>query len=103
MNVTESKLFSAISATTAAFTLKGGRYIFSGLTTIATSGSAYLQTVLPDGSTLITVKDIGGTAAGVTATGSWWQAVDLCPGTYQITLSGTTASDTYAAVTSVPS
>lgn len=98
MNVTESKSFSNISATTAAFPLKGGMY---SLTASATwgGGNIALQVLGPDGSTWIAPLSIGGSANTLTANGQ--QVLNLAAGQYRIAV--TTATAVYAVVASVPS
>jgi hypothetical protein len=73
---TETKQFSNISATTAAFTLTGGRYGFIVTATFG-GGNVALQTLGRDGSTWIPVSSQ--TAANSVA-------VDLAPGQYRIAI-----------------
>lgn len=77
--------FSNISATTAAFTLKGGLY---GLTVSATfgGGNVGLQRFAPDASTYVPVM------TALTAAG--YVSVSLPPGTYKLAV--TTATAVYA-------
>jgi hypothetical protein len=91
-SVTESKQFSNIAATTAQFTLKGGKY---GVAVVATfgGGSVILQGLSLDGTTFVTV------VASFTAAG--YATCDLPPGQYRFTIA--TATAVYASVTSVPS
>lgn len=91
MNVTESVKFANIAATTAAFTLKGGRY---GLAAIATwgGGSVILETLGPDGSTYL--------STGTTFSANGYATVDLPPGTYQVVIA--TATAVYFSASSVP-
>ena len=97
MNVSQSYIASNISATTAAFTLNGGRYVMAAHATWG-GGNITLQLLCPDGSTFVSVKDIGGSANTLTADGS--QTMDCPPGQYRITV--TTASAIYASIASVP-
>lgn len=99
MNVTDSKSFSNISASTALFYLKGGVYSFRVKGTITTSVA--LQALLPDGSSLATVNNVAGTAASVGSGGSGSiDGIYLPPGQYQITLTSATA--VFASVASTP-
>jgi hypothetical protein len=88
---TQSIQFSNISATTAAFTLKGGDY---GLTVTATfgGGNVQLQILGPDGTTWLAV------GAAITANGFVSQT--LPPGQYRFAI--TTATAVFVALTSVP-
>jgi hypothetical protein len=90
MSATESKQFSDISATTAAFSLLGGKY---GLDISATwsSGNAQVETLATDGSTWLNV------GSAVTANGT--STYDLPPGQYRIGISSATA--VYAALTKI--
>jgi hypothetical protein len=87
MSATESRQFSNISATTAAFALLGGKY---GLDISATfgGGNLQLQTLSVDGSTWINV------GSSITANGV--STYDLVPGQYRIAV--TTATAVYAAL-----
>jgi hypothetical protein len=88
---TQSIQFPNISATTAAFAVKGGTY---GLTVSATTfGSVQLQTLSLDGATWLNA------GSAISANGFVSQA--LPPGQYRFLLAG--ASAVYAALTSVPS
>lgn len=91
MPATESKQFSNISATTAAFPLKGGKYSLIATATFG-GGNLQLQILALDGSTWINL----GTA--ITAAGN--QTYDLPPGSYRIAV--TTATAVYASLTTVP-
>lgn len=95
---TEAVAFQNISATTAAFTLRGGRYLFGALATFG-GGSVALQCLMADGSTFTTVTDAAGNAASITVAG--WKTVDLAPGQYKFTIA--TATAVYCNVVSVPS
>ena len=88
-NQQEDIQWKNISSTPAQFWLRGGRY---GLLTQASSrGSATLQRLSPDGSTLINVL------TAITANG--YATVDLPQGLYTLTLSGVTAF--YGELTSI--
>lgn len=78
---TETKQFSNISATTAAFTLTGGRYGFI-VTANFGGGNVALQVLSNDGSTWVNVSNQTA-AAAVT--------VDLPPGSYRIQIATATA------------
>jgi len=86
--------FSNISASTAAFTLRGGKY---GVDAVATfgGGSVKLQKLLGDGTTFQSVS----TATDFTAAG--YAVIDLPPGQYRFTIA--TATAVFCAVTRVPS
>lgn len=74
--------FTALSASTAAFTVLGGRYAIAVNATWG-GGSATLQALMPDGTTYVTV---------LTAfTGDGAAIVDLPPGTYKIAIATATA------------
>lgn len=87
----ESKQFSNISATTAAFSLKGGKYALIASATFG-GGNLQLQALAMDGSTYVNVGS-SITAAGLTT-------YDLPPGTYKIAV--TTATAVYVSLTSIP-
>lgn len=91
MNVTESERFSNIAATTAAFTLKGGRY---GIAAVATwgGGTIELQTLGPDGSTYL--------STGTQFSANGYKTVDLPPGQYKFVVATATAA--FVSVSSVP-
>lgn len=72
-----------VTSTSGQFVLDGGKYFFSAVGSF-NSGTATLQRVGPDGNTMVSV----GTA--LTAAGG--NAVDLPPGTYQVTISGSTTA-----------
>jgi hypothetical protein len=97
MTSSESKLFSNIAATTAAFALKGGRYVMSATATWG-GGNITLQTLLPDGTTYVSPFSIAGTANVLSADGS--TTIDCPPGQYKIKV--TTASGIYASLASIP-
>lgn len=72
-----------VTSTSTQFTLVGGKYWFAAVGTF-NSGTATLQKIGPDGGTLVTA------ATGLTANGS--NVSDLPPGTYQVTISGSTTA-----------
>jgi hypothetical protein len=74
--VSENKTFSNISATTAGFLLKGGKYFLSCIA--STYGTATLQTLGADGSTWLTA------ATAFAANGT--ETADLCAGQYRVAL-----------------
>jgi len=88
----EGKSFSNIAATTAAFSLTGGKY---GASVVGTGfGTVKLQTLLADGSTWQSVS------SGTDFAANGYNTVDLPPGQYRFTIA--TATAVYAAVTRVP-
>lgn len=89
-NKIENNVFSNISASTAAFTLRGGNY---GITVSATfgGGSVTLQRLAPDAVTYVTVVTAF-TAAG-------YASANLPSGTYRLTIA--TATAVYADVVSI--
>ena len=89
---TEAKIFSNIAATTASFTLLGGKYAISANATGA--GTMGLQLVSPDGSTLVPVHTVFGATLG-------FVVVDLPPGTYKFFVATFTAI--YASIARIPS
>jgi hypothetical protein len=90
----EGKSFLNISATTAAFTLQGGKYAACAVATFG-GGSVKLQTLLADGSTWQSVSS----ATDFTTAG--YGVVDLPPGQYRFTIAAATA--VFCAVVRVPS
>ncbi len=72
-----------VTATSSQFQLISGKYWFSAVGTF-NSGTITLQRAGPDGNTLVTV------ITGLTAAGG--SAADLPPGTYQVTVSGSTTA-----------
>lgn len=90
---TEAVSFSNISASTAPFALRGGKY---GVATLATfgGGSVKLQALGPDGSTYLSLSS----ASDFTAAGG--AVVDLPPGQYRFTIA--TATAVYASVCRIP-
>ena len=65
------------------FAITGGKYLFAAVGTF-NSGTITLNRVGPDGNTLVSM------ASGLTAAGS--SVVDLPPGLYQVTISGSTTA-----------
>jgi hypothetical protein len=90
---TDSKSFSNIAATTAAFVLKGGKYLVEALATFG-GGSVKLQALGPDGSTWLSVSSATDFSAAGAAT------VDLPQGQYRFTIA--TASAVYASASGIP-
>ena len=90
---TDGAGFSNISASTAAFKLKGGSY---GIAVAATfgGGSVKLQRLALDGTTYVSMSS----SCDYTAAGG--AIVNLPPGTYRFTIA--TASAVYAEVQGVP-
>jgi hypothetical protein len=95
MNATavDAKAFSNISATTAAFGLKGGKYAVTALGTFG-GGSVKFQTLGPDGSTWISVSSLTDFTVAGDAT------VDIPPGQFRFTIA--TATAVYASVAGIP-
>jgi len=91
---TETVSFSNISATTAAFTLRGGKYGM-GVTATFGGGSVKLQVLLPDNSTFISVS----AGTDFTAAG-YGPAIDLPSGQYRLTVA--TATAIFAWVSRIP-
>jgi hypothetical protein len=89
----DSKEFSNISATTAAFTLKGGYYFLACVATFG-GGNVELQVLGPDQSTYLSAP----TALKLSAAGTI--AGYLTPGQYRFLI--TTATAVYCSVTGVP-
>ena len=84
MRAYEYKTFTNIAATTAAFTLLGGKY---GVEVTATgAGTVKLQRRSLDGATFVSVS-----AATDFATVAGYAVIDLPPGTYQFTVATFTA------------
>lgn len=81
-NQVENKSFSNISATPAAFTLRGGNY---GITVHATwgGGSVTLSRLSPDGSTYV--------STGISFTADGYQNINLPSGTYELVVATATA------------
>lgn len=82
-----------VTLTSDQFQLTGGKYWFSAVGTF-NSGTATLQRIGPDGITPITV------ATGLTTAGG--NTSDLAPGTYQVTISGSTTAALYWEVVRIP-
>ncbi|HEX3885319.1 MAG TPA: hypothetical protein VHW66_21870 [Stellaceae bacterium] len=93
MRAGENVNFKNISATTAPFVLRGGKY---GVDVAAAfgGGSVKLQKVLGDGTSLASVS------SGTDFTAAGFVTVDLPPGTYQFTID--TATAVYANVQRIP-
>jgi hypothetical protein len=89
----EGKSFSNIAATTAAFTLSGGKYAASAFATFG-GGSVKLQALLGNGSTWQSVS------SGTAFTAAGFASVDLPPGQYRFTIE--TATAVFADMTRVP-
>jgi hypothetical protein len=92
-NPTDGISFSAISATPAAFDLKGGYYMLAGVATWG-GGNIELQNLGPDGSTYLSAP----TALKLTANGMI--AGYLPAGTYRLNV--TTASGVSASIAGIP-
>lgn len=93
---TDAKLSSNISATTAAFPLKGGRYIMNVVATFG-GGSVKLQMLAGDGSTWVDPMNILGDANSFAANGS--QTLDLPAGQYRFNVD--TATAVYAVIAGI--
>ncbi|WP_316176261.1 hypothetical protein [Bradyrhizobium sp. SZCCHNRI1073] len=89
----DGKLFSNISASTAAFPLKGGYYMVAAVATFG-GGNVELQLLGPDQTTWLSAP----TALKLTAAGAI--AGYLPPGQYRFTI--TTATAVYCSVAGVP-
>ena len=88
MNVTESKTFTGLTATSPQFRLRGGRYSVQMVAT-AFGTSAALQSLGPDGTTMQTVVTVaGGTSGAASLTAAGQFIVDLAGGDFQFTLVG---------------
>lgn len=94
MTPTDGQSFSDISASTGAFTLKGGYYMVAAVATWS-SGSVELQALGPNGSTWLSAP----TALKLTANGMI--AGYLPPGQYQFTVTGVPTA-LYCSVAGVP-
>jgi hypothetical protein len=75
------------------FQLLGGKYEFAAVGTF-NSGTITLQRIGPDGNTVLTA------ATALTTAGS--NTADLPPGTYQVTISGSTTAALWWEVVRVP-
>jgi len=93
MVASESKSFTNISASTAAFFLNGGDYLVEAVATWG-GGNVELQALGPDGSTYLSLP----TALKLTANGSI--SGYLTPGQYRFTV--TTATAVYCSVARIP-
>lgn len=91
MHATETVKHSNISATTAAFSLRGGKYMLAASATWG-GGTATLEVLGPDGTTWLTA------ATAISANGV--ATADLAPGSYRWAIA--TATAVYLSVTSVP-
>jgi len=89
-NQVERVNFSNISATTAAFTLRGGQYAVDAIATFS-SGSITLQKLAGDGTTYVTALTAF-TAAG-------YATVNLPSGTYRFSIA--TATAVYVQLTAI--
>ena len=89
----DSQAFSNISASTAPFTLAGGRYGADAVATFG-GGSVKLQRLLGDGSTYASVSS----ATDFTAAG--YGTADIPAGQYRFTIA--TATAVYASIARVP-
>lgn len=87
-NVTESIQFANVATTQGPFTLRGGKYLFVVTGSVT---AAQVQALSLDGATYI------GCGTALAAPGT--SVLDLAPGTYQVSLTGTAA---YIMLTSVP-
>jgi hypothetical protein len=92
-NVTDSKTFSNISATTAPFNLKGGNYQVCAVATFG-GGSVKLETLGPDGSTYLPVNSA--TSLSANGCGNTYAA----PGQFEIVIA--TATAVYVSVAAIP-
>lgn len=90
---TDGRLFSNISATTAAFTLNGGYYMVAAVATWG-GGNVELQALGPDAATWLSAP----TALKLTANGMI--AGYLPPGQYRFAV--TTATAVYCSVAGIP-
>ena len=87
----DAQTFSNISASSAAFTLRGGKYAVSAIAT--GTGTMGLQMLMPDGATFNPVHTAFSATTGFTT-------VDLPPGQYKFVIATFTA--VYASVCRVP-
>lgn len=83
--------FTALSATTAGFSVLGGRYAFGANATWG-GGNVVVQALMPDGTTYVSC------ATALTADG--FEVLDLPPGTYRIGI--TTATSVQGFLIRVP-
>lgn len=93
----------SITATTAAFTLKGGRYLFSAVAT-SWGTSAALATLSGDGTKYVTVPAIAlGTSGAASLTADGTCLVDLPPGQYKfVVVAGGGFTALFCTVGSIP-
>lgn len=91
MRAQEGQLFSNISATTASFPLKGGKYGHAAVATWG-GGSVTLQVLAPDGTTWLTA------ATAFSANG--FAVIDIPPGEYRYAVA--TATAVHASIQRVP-
>jgi hypothetical protein len=84
---------TGLTTTGAQFYLEGGKYWLAAVGTF-NSASVTLQRVGPDGNTFVTA------ATALTAAGG--NVSDLPPGTYQVTISGSTTAALYWEVVRIP-
>ena len=94
MRTQDTQTFTNLSATPALFPLKGGKYGVSVGPATFNAGNVHFQKVAADHSTLVDVS----AATNFTAAG--YAVVDLPPGQYSLTI--TTATAVYAAISRVP-
>ncbi len=89
---TEAKSFSNIAASTAAFSLLGGKYAI--MSNATGSGTMGLQMQSPDGTTFVAVHTAFAAVTG-------FAVVDLPPGQYKFVIATFTA--VYATIVRIPS
>lgn len=92
-SASDGNLASNVSATTAAFQLRGGKYGAAAVAAFG-GGSVKLQALGPDGSTYVSVSS----ATDFSAAG--YGVIDLPPGQYRWTIA--TATAVYASVYRIP-
>jgi hypothetical protein len=95
----DSKTFSNISATTAAFTLKGGYYVVAAVATFG-GGNVELQALGPDQSTWLSMPAALPVGAALKLSAAGMIEGYLPPGQYRFTI--TTATAVYCSVMGVP-
>jgi len=106
MRGTDAFKYADFSATQGPFTVYGGRYAFAASGTW-NSGSLALQMLGPDGSTYIDIVSAYDVSAAEqnepinTLKSNGMLQIDLCPGTYQLTVGGS-PSALYASVVRIP-
>ena len=98
---TESKTFS-FTSTTAAFQLKGGRYLFNIAASANFNGATVTFTALaPDNATYVLVRSQANTNASFTT--SQVLVLDLPPGTYRLAVTvAVPTAPLVASITSIP-